>query len=32
MFSFFESNVNGPVPNEYCWPFARPVSLRRFFG
>ncbi|KAM9425840.1 sphingomyelin synthase-related protein 1-like [Pholidichthys leucotaenia] len=24
MFSFFECNVNGPVPNEYCWPFSRP--------
>ncbi|KAJ8361649.1 hypothetical protein SKAU_G00181740 [Synaphobranchus kaupii] len=21
MFSFFERNVRGPVPNEYCWPF-----------
>uniref|UniRef100_A0A672PYY1 Sphingomyelin synthase-related protein 1 n=1 Tax=Sinocyclocheilus grahami TaxID=75366 RepID=A0A672PYY1_SINGR len=27
MFSFFECNVNGPVPNEYCWPFARPGFL-----
>ncbi|KAK2866774.1 hypothetical protein Q7C36_002830 [Tachysurus vachellii] len=29
MFSFFECNVNGPVPNEYCWPFTRPALLRR---
>ncbi|KAM9462565.1 sphingomyelin synthase-related protein 1 [Clarias gariepinus] len=29
MFSFFECNVNGPVPNEYCWPFSRPTLLRR---
>ncbi|XP_053094384.1 sphingomyelin synthase-related protein 1 [Pangasianodon hypophthalmus] len=29
MFSFFECNVNGPVPNEYCWPFSRPALLRR---
>uniref|UniRef100_A0A672N3B6 Sphingomyelin synthase-related protein 1 n=1 Tax=Sinocyclocheilus grahami TaxID=75366 RepID=A0A672N3B6_SINGR len=32
MFSFFECNVNGPVPNEYCWPFARPGILRRLIG
>ncbi|XP_016141041.1 sphingomyelin synthase-related protein 1-like [Sinocyclocheilus grahami] len=32
MFSFFECNVNGPVPNEYCWPFARPGFLRRLIG
>ncbi|KAG7263377.1 hypothetical protein CRUP_000566 [Coryphaenoides rupestris] len=32
MFSFFECNVNGPVPNEYGWPFAMPVSLRRLIG
>uniref|UniRef100_A0A8B9JH77 Sphingomyelin synthase-related protein 1 n=1 Tax=Astyanax mexicanus TaxID=7994 RepID=A0A8B9JH77_ASTMX len=29
MFSFFECNVNGPVPNEYCWPFSRPALFRR---
>ncbi|TRY89387.1 hypothetical protein DNTS_024125 [Danionella cerebrum] len=29
MFSFFECNVNGPVPNEYCWPFTRPAMLKR---
>ncbi|KAK7919170.1 hypothetical protein WMY93_010454 [Mugilogobius chulae] len=28
MFSFFECNVNGPVPNEYCWPFSRPAIMR----
>ncbi|KAI4895351.1 hypothetical protein NFI96_020821 [Prochilodus magdalenae] len=32
MFSFFECNVNGPVPNEYCWPFSRPTLLRRLIG
>ncbi|XP_056325588.1 sphingomyelin synthase-related protein 1-like [Danio aesculapii] len=32
MFSFFECNVNGPVPNEYCWPFRRPTLLRRLIG
>lgn len=32
MFSFFECNVNGPVPNEYCWPFSRPAVLRRLIG
>ncbi|RXN08978.1 sphingomyelin synthase-related 1 [Labeo rohita] len=32
MFSFFECNVNGPVPNEYCWPFARPAILKRLIG
>ncbi|XP_042611258.1 sphingomyelin synthase-related protein 1-like [Cyprinus carpio] len=32
MFSFFECNVNGPVPNEYCWPFTRPAFLRRLIG
>nr|XP_006630320.1 PREDICTED: sphingomyelin synthase-related protein 1 [Lepisosteus oculatus] len=32
MFSFFECNVNGPVPNEYCWPFSRPTFMRRLIG
>lgn len=32
MFSFFECNVNGTVPNEYGWPFARPTLLRRLIG
>ncbi|XP_037547016.1 sphingomyelin synthase-related protein 1 [Nematolebias whitei] len=32
MFSFFECNVNGPVPNEYCWPFSRPAVLKRLIG
>ncbi|KAM6951512.1 sphingomyelin synthase-related protein 1-like [Aplochiton taeniatus] len=32
MFSFFECNVNGPVPNEYCWPFSKPTVLRRLIG
>lgn len=32
MFSFFECNVNGPVPNEYCWPFSRPAVIRRLIG
>ncbi|CAG09404.1 unnamed protein product, partial [Tetraodon nigroviridis] len=25
MFSFFECNVNGPVPNQYHWPFEKPA-------
>ncbi|XP_061613207.1 sphingomyelin synthase-related protein 1-like isoform X3 [Phyllopteryx taeniolatus] len=32
MFSFFECNVNGPVPNEYCWPFSRPSVLKLIIG
>ncbi|XP_039629275.1 sphingomyelin synthase-related protein 1 isoform X2 [Polypterus senegalus] len=32
MFSFFECNVNGPVPNEYCWPFCRPSIMKRLIG
>ncbi|KAG7227979.1 hypothetical protein INR49_005600 [Caranx melampygus] len=32
MFSFFECNVNGPVPNEYCWPFSKPAVMRRLIG
>ncbi|XP_057591157.1 sphingomyelin synthase-related protein 1 isoform X7 [Hippopotamus amphibius kiboko] len=32
MFSFFECNVNGTVPNEYCWPFSKPAVMRRLIG
>ncbi|XP_067876725.1 sphingomyelin synthase-related protein 1 [Heterodontus francisci] len=32
MFSFFECNVNGPVPNEYSWPLSRPMLLKRLIG
>uniref|UniRef100_UPI00398EB5D6 sphingomyelin synthase-related protein 1 isoform X1 n=2 Tax=Pristiophorus japonicus TaxID=55135 RepID=UPI00398EB5D6 len=32
MFSFFECNVNGPVPNEYSWPLPRPRLLKRLIG
>ncbi|KAG8135166.1 hypothetical protein E2320_008210 [Naja naja] len=32
MFSFFECNVNGTVPNEYCWPFSKPTLLKRLIG
>ncbi|XP_056655539.1 sphingomyelin synthase-related protein 1 isoform X2 [Monodelphis domestica] len=32
MFSFFECNVNGTVPNEYCWPFAKPAVMKRLIG
>ncbi|XP_071419835.1 sphingomyelin synthase-related protein 1 isoform X2 [Pithys albifrons albifrons] len=32
MFSFFECNVNGTVPNEYCWPFSKPAILKRLIG
>ncbi|XP_018621682.2 sphingomyelin synthase-related protein 1-like isoform X1 [Scleropages formosus] len=32
MFSFFECNVNGTVPNEYCWPFSRPVFIKKLIG
>uniref|UniRef100_A0AAY5KLJ2 Sphingomyelin synthase-related protein 1 n=1 Tax=Esox lucius TaxID=8010 RepID=A0AAY5KLJ2_ESOLU len=32
MFSFFECNVNGPVPNEYGWPFSKPAAIRRLIG
>ncbi|KAL2078601.1 hypothetical protein ACEWY4_026286 [Coilia grayii] len=32
MFSFFECNVNGPVPNEYCWPFTKPTFMKRLIG
>ncbi|KAL6101766.1 samd8 [Pungitius sinensis] len=32
MFSFFECNVNGPVPNQYHWPFSRPAFMRTLVG
>ncbi|XP_020389284.1 sphingomyelin synthase-related protein 1 isoform X1 [Rhincodon typus] len=32
MFSFFECNVNGPVPNEYSWPLSRPRLLKSLIG
>ncbi|KAL6478472.1 hypothetical protein MHYP_G00143070 [Metynnis hypsauchen] len=32
LFSFSESNVNGPVPNKYAWPFSRPRLLRALIG
>ncbi|XP_029926341.1 sphingomyelin synthase-related protein 1-like isoform X2 [Myripristis murdjan] len=32
MFSFFECNVNGPVPNQYHWPFSRPAFMKTLIG
>ncbi|XP_037322223.2 sphingomyelin synthase-related protein 1-like [Pungitius pungitius] len=32
MFSFFECNVNGPVPNQYHWPLSRPAFMRTLVG
>ncbi|XP_070697306.1 sphingomyelin synthase-related protein 1-like [Pempheris klunzingeri] len=32
MFSFFECNVNGPVPNQYHWPFNKPVIMKTLIG
>lgn len=32
MFSFFECNVNGPIPNEYCWPFSKPAFMKTLIG
>ncbi|KAG9341133.1 hypothetical protein JZ751_019887 [Albula glossodonta] len=32
MFSFFECNVHGPVPNEYCWPFSKPAFMKALIG
>ncbi len=32
LFSFFECNVTGPVPNEYGWPFSKPVFIRMLLG
>lgn len=30
MFAYFESNIDGVVPNEFCWPFPVPGSLEDF--
>ncbi|XP_034465517.1 sphingomyelin synthase-related protein 1-like [Hippoglossus hippoglossus] len=32
MFSFFECNVNGPVPNQYHWPFNKPAYMKTLIG
>ncbi|XP_028324641.1 sphingomyelin synthase-related protein 1-like [Gouania willdenowi] len=32
MFSFFECNVNGPVPNQYHWPFDKPAFMKSLIG
>ncbi|XP_034040672.1 sphingomyelin synthase-related protein 1-like isoform X2 [Thalassophryne amazonica] len=32
MFSFFECNVNGPVPNQYHWPFNKPSFMKTLIG
>ncbi|XP_065153447.1 sphingomyelin synthase-related protein 1 [Paramisgurnus dabryanus] len=32
LFSFFECNVTGTVPNEYCWPFSKPAFMKIFIG
>ncbi|XP_068613223.1 sphingomyelin synthase-related protein 1-like [Brachionichthys hirsutus] len=32
MFSFFECNVNGPVPNQYHWPFSKPAFMKALIG
>ncbi|KAM8852209.1 sphingomyelin synthase-related protein 1-like isoform 1-T3 [Synchiropus picturatus] len=32
MFSFFECNVNGPVPNQYHWPFDKPAFMKTMIG
>ncbi|XP_034007769.1 sphingomyelin synthase-related protein 1 isoform X2 [Trematomus bernacchii] len=32
MFSFFECNVNGPVPNQYHWPFSKPAFMKSMIG
>ncbi|KAM9366000.1 sphingomyelin synthase-related protein 1-like isoform 2-T3 [Pholidichthys leucotaenia] len=32
MFSFFECNVNGPVPNQYHWPFNKPTFMKTLIG
>ncbi|XP_035462346.2 sphingomyelin synthase-related protein 1 isoform X1 [Scophthalmus maximus] len=32
MFSFFECNVNGPVPNQYHWPFHKPSFMKTLIG
>ncbi|XP_057200792.1 sphingomyelin synthase-related protein 1 isoform X2 [Triplophysa rosa] len=32
LFSFFECNVTGPVPNEYGWPFSKPAFMKILLG
>ncbi|XP_030641911.1 sphingomyelin synthase-related protein 1 [Chanos chanos] len=32
LFSFFECNVNGTVPNEYCWPLSQPAFMKNLIG
>lgn len=32
MFSFFECNINGPIPNKYYWPFSRPAFMKTLIG
>eukprot|EP00063_Salmo_salar_P038513 XP_014013348.1 PREDICTED: sphingomyelin synthase-related protein 1-like [Salmo salar] len=32
MFSFFECNVNGPVHNQYNWPFSGPACMKSLIG
>ncbi|XP_028982702.2 sphingomyelin synthase-related protein 1-like [Betta splendens] len=32
MFFFFECNVNGPVPNQYHWPFSKPAFMKTLIG
>ncbi|XP_045069853.1 sphingomyelin synthase-related protein 1-like [Coregonus clupeaformis] len=32
MFSFFECNVNGPVHNQYNWPFSGPACMKTLIG
>ncbi|KAF7646586.1 hypothetical protein LDENG_00185110 [Lucifuga dentata] len=32
LFSFFECNVNGPVPNQYHWPFNKPAFMKSLIG
>ncbi|XP_051578074.1 sphingomyelin synthase-related protein 1-like isoform X1 [Myxocyprinus asiaticus] len=32
LFSFFECNVTGPVPNVYSWPFSKPILMKKIIG
>ncbi|KAJ8248428.1 hypothetical protein GJAV_G00241920 [Gymnothorax javanicus] len=32
LFSFFECNVRGPVPNQYGWPFDKPAFMKLLIG
>ncbi|XP_006011944.1 sphingomyelin synthase-related protein 1 isoform X1 [Latimeria chalumnae] len=32
MFSFFECNISGTVPNEYGWPVSKPALVKRLIG